>query len=323
MVQIAPGSAIPLADAGIDRAGHRRRDQAWLDTAFTSANVQLLLMKDGLPLVEGGAPPRPTTGPGLIQPGARPVLWLGPQGGQLSTRAQRLFLGETERGAPVFALDLPSSFSLASSPIAGLGVFEDFRAAAAGMSAFDASAAATARALFEWRRRHGFCANCGAETDLVEAGWKAHCPSCKAEHFPRVDPVAIMLAVRGNRCLLGRQKAWPPGFWSCLAGFIEPGETIEQAAARELFEEAGVRTSGPARYLFSQPWPFVSSLMLGLILEADSEEVVVDTDELEDARWFDRTEVAAMMSRSHPTLFAPPPLAIAHHVIRAWLDIHR
>jgi NAD+ diphosphatase len=322
MVQIALASAIPLADADIDRAGHRRRDTAWLDEAFASASVRILLMKEGLPLVEGGDPPRRAAGPGIVQPGVRPLLWLGPQAATLARSPVRLFLGESRSGAPVFALDLPGSFSLQSSPIAGLGVFEDFRAAAAGMDAFDAGAAATARALFEWRRRHGFCANCGAETELVEAGWKALCPACKSEHFPRVDPVAIMLAVKGDRCLLGRQKAWPPGFWSCLAGFIEPGETIEQAAARELFEEAGVRAAGPARYLFSQPWPFVSSLMLGLILEAEEETVTVDPDELEDARWFDRSEIAAMMARTHPSLFAPPPLAIAHHVIHSWLNEH-
>src|SRR6185436_11085888 len=121
----------------------------------------------------------------------------------LSPKATRIFLGETEKGSPVFALEMPSSFSLDSSPIAGLGVFDDFRVTAATMDAFEGGVAATARALFEWHRRHGFCSNCGARSKIEEAGWKRKCEDCEAEHFPRVDPVAIMLAVRGDKCLLG------------------------------------------------------------------------------------------------------------------------
>lgn len=300
---------IPLSASGLDRAGHRRRDAAWLDAAFASDAARLLLMREGMPLVEGS----------IGQQGPRPLLWLGPQAAMLAPRAHRLFLGETLGGAPTFALDMPPSFDLSSSPIAGLGVFEDFRLAASAMNPADASAAATARALFEWRRRHGFCPACGAATELLEAGWKNRCTDCGVEHFPRVDPVAIMLAVRGDFCLLGRQAAWRPGFWSCLAGFVEPGETIEQAAARELFEEAGVLATGRTRYLFGQPWPFPSSLMIGLIMDAASEHITVDTSELEDARWFHRDDIAAMMAGTHPDLYAPPRLAIAHHIIRAWL----
>lgn len=300
---------IPLSASGLDRAGHRRRDTAWLDAAFASDRARLLLMREGAPLVQGS----------IGQQGPRPLLWLGPQGAMLSPRAQRLFLGETAGGAPTFALDLPASFDLSASPIAGLGVFEDFRLAASGMEPDDASAAATARALFEWRRRHGFCSACGSPTDLHEAGWKSRCGDCGVEHFPRVDPVAIMLAVRGDHCLLGRQAAWRPGFWSCLAGFVEPGETIEQAAARELFEEAGILAAGQTRYLFGQPWPFPSSLMIGLVMEAASEQITVDKSELEDARWFHRNDIAAMMAGAHPSLYAPPRLAIAHHIIKAWL----
>lgn len=302
---------IPLVASGLDRAGHRRRDAGWLEAAFASDHARVLLMKDGAPLVEGS----------LGQQGPRPILWLGPQAAMLAPRAQRVFLGETANGAPAFALDLPSSFSLSSSPIAGMGVFEDFRLAASSMSQDDASAAAVARALFEWRKRHGFCSVCGCRTELQEAGWKAKCPDCEAEHFPRVDPVAIMLAVRGDKCLLGRQAAWRPGFWSCLAGFVEPGETIEQAAARELLEEAGIIASPVStRYLFGQPWPFPSSLMIGLIMEAQSEAITVDPGELEDARWFSREDITAMMAGAHPTLHAPPRLAVAHHILRAWLD---
>lgn len=311
---------IPLVPVGLERAAHHRKDAAWLEAAFSSDKVQILLMREGMPLVEGSGPP---TAPAMIgtqfAPG-RPILWLGAQAGMLSPRATRVFLGETVKGSPVFALELPSGFRLEDSPISGLGVFEDFRAAASGFSPFEGGAAATARALFEWHRRHGFCANCGDRTKIEEAGWKRKCGDCGMEHFPRVDPVAIMLAVKGDKCLMGRQAAWRPGFWSCLAGFVEPGETIEQAAARELFEEAGIRCTTKADYLFCQPWPFPSSLMIGMILEADNEDITVDTSELETARWFTRDEVKAIFAGTHPDAYAPPAFAIAHHVVKAWLD---
>jgi NAD+ diphosphatase len=312
---------IPLVPAGLDRAAHRRRDPAWLDAAFASDTVRILPMREGLPLVEGSGPASAPQQIGAQLATGRPLLWLGPQAAMLSQKFVRVFLGETARGSPVFAIELPSSFSLDNSPISGIGVFEDFRVAAAAMDAFDGGAAATARALFEWHRRHGFCANCGTRTKVGEAGWKRTCDDCGAEHFPRVDPVAIMLAVHGDKCLMGRQKAWRPGFWSCLAGFVEPGETIEQAAAREVLEEAGVRcTAAPAEYLFCQPWPFPSSLMIGLILHAEDDRITVDTHELESARWFTRDEAKAMMAGTHPEAYPPMRFAIAHHVLKAWLD---
>ena len=179
--------------------------------------------------------------------------------------------------------------------------------------------AATAKGMFEWRRKHRHCAACGQQSEVAEAGWKRVCTSCKAEHFPRTDPVVIMLATFEGKCLLGRQKAWRPGFWSCLAGFVEPGETIEQAAAREIFEEAGIRCTTKADYLFCQPWPFPSSLMIGMILEADNEDIKVDESELETARWFTREETASMMAGTNPDAFPPMHFAVAHHVIKAWL----
>jgi NAD+ diphosphatase len=313
-------AAIPLVPAGLDRVAHRRRDPQWLEDAFNSPNVQVLVMREGLPLVEGAAAASAPAQIGAALPPGRPLLWLGAQAAMLSTRATRLFLGETQKGSPVFALELPTSFSLEASPIAGLGVFDDFRAAASAFDAFNGGAAAAARALFEWHRRHGFCSNCGARSKIDEAGWKRKCEDCGSEHFPRIDPVAIMLAVREDKCLLGRQKAWRPGFWSCLAGFVEPGETLEQAAAREIFEEAGIRCTTRADYLFCQPWPFPSSLMVGLILEADDETITVDPSELDAARWFTRAQTAAMMAGANPEAFAPPSFAIAHHVIKAWLE---
>ncbi|NWG23017.1 MAG: NAD(+) diphosphatase [Pseudorhodoplanes sp.] len=179
---------------------------------------------------------------------------------------------------------------------------------------------AEAKSLLHWHARHRFCANCGAQTAIVHGGWRRDCPQCGAQHFPRTDPVVIMLAATGDRCLLGRQSRFVAGMWSCLAGFVEPGESIEEAARRETLEEAGI-VCGAVRYFASQPWPFPSSLMIGCHAQAISEEITVDRDELEDARWFGRADVAQMLLRRHPDgLTTPPPSAIAHHIIRAWLE---
>jgi NAD+ diphosphatase len=179
---------------------------------------------------------------------------------------------------------------------------------------------AEAKALLHWHARHRFCSNCGTPSRPVDGGWRRDCPACGAQHFPRTDPVAIMLAIAGEHCLLGRQARFARGMWSCLAGFVEPGESIEDAVRREVREEAGI-ACGSVGYFASQPWPFPSSLMIGCHTEALSHDVVVDRDELEDARWFDRDEVAAMLLRQHRDgLTTPPPVAIAHHIIRAWVE---
>ena len=179
---------------------------------------------------------------------------------------------------------------------------------------------AEAKAVLHWHARHRFCPNCGAPTQAVQAGWRRDCPQCKAEHFPRTDPVAIMLASMGDNCLLGRSPRFVPTMWSCLAGFIEPGESIEDAVRRETREEAGI-ACGRVTYFQSQPWPFPTSLMIGCHAEALTREIVVDRAELEDARWFSKAEVATMLLRKHPDgLTIPPPVAIAHHLIRAWLE---
>jgi NAD+ diphosphatase len=179
---------------------------------------------------------------------------------------------------------------------------------------------AEAKALLSWHSRHRFCPNCGAPTQPVCGGWRRDCPSCKVEHFPRTDPVVIMLAIAGERCVLGRSPRFAPTMWSCLAGFAEPGESIEEAVQREVLEEVGV-TCGHVRYFASQPWPFPSSLMIGCHAEALSEKLVIDREELEDARWFDREELASMLARKHPEgLTTPPPVAIAHHIIRSFVE---
>ncbi|MGB3744262.1 MAG: NAD(+) diphosphatase [Xanthobacteraceae bacterium] len=179
---------------------------------------------------------------------------------------------------------------------------------------------AEAKALLGWHARHRFCPNCGAATALTQGGWRRDCPSCHVEHFPRTDPVVIMLAIAGERCVLGRSRRFAPSMWSCLAGFTEPGESIEEAVRREVAEEVGI-PCGRVSYFASQPWPFPSSIMIGCHAEALSDTIVIDREELEDARWFDREELVLMLNSAHPHgLTTPPPVAIAHHIIRSYVE---
>ena len=196
----------------------------------------------------------------------------------------------------------------------------DLRSIAAGglVPADRASMLASAKALMYWHARRRFCSNCGQLTDVSAAGWRRECKNCGMQHFPRTDPVVIMLAVDGDDCLLGRQPRFPKGMYSALAGFVEPGETIEAAVRREILEESGI-ACGEVRYFASQPWPFPSSLMIGCFAEAKSRALAIDRTELEDARWFSRAETLALLERRHPDgLAAPIPMAIAHHLLKQW-----
>ena len=187
------------------------------------------------------------------------------------------------------------------------------------LHADDAPLFAAALSLARWHGRHRFCATCGAPSQSVRGGWSRRCPDCSAEHFPRVDPVVIMLAEHEGRLLLGRQPHYPPGRYSALAGFVEVGESIEAAVARELFEEAGIRVRDVA-YIASQPWPFPSSLMIGCIARADTDGLTIDTAELEDARWFSRDDIAAALAGSAAAPFQTPPrAAIARTLLERWL----
>lgn len=178
----------------------------------------------------------------------------------------------------------------------------------------------TARSLIDWHARHRFCARCGGSTHLAKGGWQRDCGACDAQHFPRVDPVAIMLVEHERQLLLGRSAHYPPRRYSALAGFVEPGETIEEAVAREVLEEVGVRVRD-VRYIASQPWPFPSQLMIGCIGHADGLELAIDKTEIDDARWFARDEVARAMAGDESAGFLPPmPQAIAHDLLRWWLE---
>jgi NAD+ diphosphatase len=196
--------------------------------------------------------------------------------------------------------------------------FGELRLAMATLSAPEAALASTARALFNWHRSHRFCAACGAGSQIAAAGWERVCPSCGAKHFPRTDPVVIMLVLHGNRALLGRQAAWPATMYSALAGFIEPGETMEAAVRREVAEEVGIAL-GAVRYVASQPWPFPNSLMLGCVAEALDDAITLDA-ELEDARWFTREQVMRAWSGEDQSLMPARKGAIAHSLIGAWLS---
>lgn len=290
--------------SALDRAADKRGDEGFLAQRTREAGCGFYVVcGDAVVLKPAGE---------LFDP-----LFAAPEVAALGAGADSIFLG-LQGEAARFAVALPAP---AHDGHPGLH-FTDLRSLAVqGLVAPEHLAPlAEAKALLHWHARHGYCANCGAPTSLVFGGWRRDCPQCRAQHFPRTDPVVIMLAVRGDLCLLGRQSRFIKDMWSCLAGFVEPGETIEDAARRETFEEAGIRC-GKVRYFASQPWPFPSSLMIGCHIQALTSEIVVDRNELEDARWVDRAEAAAMLARRHPAgLITPAPFAIAHHIIRAWVE---
>jgi len=230
-----------------------------------------------------------------------------------------VFLGHRDR-RPVFAASLPAD-SLPAAEAAGERSL-DLRSIAteSAVAADELGLLAVAKSMLDWHGRHRFCANCGTATVAKAGGFRRECPSCSAHHFPRVDPVVIMLVRRGDRCLLGRGPHFRPHMFSCLAGFLEPGETIEDAVRREVFEETRIRV-GAVSYRTSQPWPFPSSLMMGCVAEALDEDIVTDPTELEDARWFDRDAVSGMLAGTHPEgIQSPPPMAIAHFLMREFVE---
>ncbi|MDH2327284.1 NAD(+) diphosphatase [Cereibacter sp. SYSU M97828] len=196
--------------------------------------------------------------------------------------------------------------------------FVELRQVMADLTPRDAELAAMGKALVQWHRSHRFCATCGAESAPAMGGWQRDCPACGAKHFPRTDPVVIMLVLDGNRLLLGRSHGWPDRMYSCLAGFVEPGETIEDAVRREVMEETGIAV-GRVDYLASQPWPFPASLMLGCRAEARSREIRIDPVEIEDARWATREEMFAAIAGVHPDIAAPRVGSIARFLISSWL----
>lgn len=293
----------------LDRGGDRRNEPVWMTAQGEREDaLALILWRDG-PLLETTA-----AGPRLA--------WLSLSAARALSPAGEIFLGFWD-AAPVFAISLTGVDDPSNGPLESLGGFHDMRTAAAILPGGDAAMAGAAKSLFDWHARHGYCAACGARSDMTSGGWKRICPSCSTEHFPRVDPVAIMLPVYSGGaepvCLLGRQATWPAGRMSALAGFIEPGETIEEGCAREIAEEAGLTVTA-VRYHSSQPWPFPSQLMIGLIAEVSDDQARPDEAELESVAWLTRAEAAAVLAGTHPAIKSPPPYAIAHTLLRAWVD---
>jgi NAD+ diphosphatase len=290
----------------LDRVSQRRQDAGWVTSLLEDPATRVL------PLHGLKPPVRHSSATALDWQSVTP--WR-----QLIDSGNTLILLGIRDGHAFFALDAGST----EVPSDNGSIVMDARAAAPIIDGGDAAILAEARSLIDWHDRHRFCARCGTPSAVVSGGWVRHCPECKAHHFPRVDPVVIMLGVRGERCLLGRGHRRPGARFSCLAGFMEPGETPEEAVRREVLEESGIRI-GRVQYLASQPWPFPSSLMMGFLGEALSEEITIDPEELAEVRWFERDEVRAMVERSRsddpvPGLATlPPPLAIGYQIARRW-----
>jgi NAD+ diphosphatase len=285
-----------FAGARIDRAAERRTDGPWLaERRADRASRAVAVTERGVvldPSDDGRLARFALADVGISATGAPEAVLLGLQD-----------------GAALFATELPGPPD--GHEAVGL------RRAAAALAAPEAALAAHAVALLTWHRTHPHCARCGAPTDLADAGYLRRCARCGAEHHPRTDAVVIMLVTDGDRALLGRQRSWPPGFYSALAGFVEPGESLEEAVGREVLEEAGVEIRAP-RYVASQPWPFPASLMLGFLAEHAGGEPDARDGELEDARWFTRAELAEAVA-GRGDVHVPPPLAIARTLIDRWL----
>jgi NAD+ diphosphatase len=291
----------------LDRASEHRRDSAWLQERIDDPAARILPLYDLRP---------PTCGDGSPMLDWQPLAaWRD----RIDSGATLVFLGIADDGRPHFAIDAGGVGFVAN----GTNEPFDARTLAPLLPASEAAILGEARSLIDWHARHRFCAQCGASTRVTAAGWVRRCPECKASHYPRSDPVAIMLVVRGEYGLLGRNRRRPGNRFSCLAGFMEPGETLEEAVRREVKEESGIRV-GRVRYLACQPWPFPSSLMMGFLCEGLTEEITVDPEEIAEARWFPREEIRAMVERaaSGPDdatqLSLPGPVAIAHHLCRRW-----
>ncbi len=305
---------VTFGGSGLNRAAELRGQAQTLEA---QDNARAILMWRGKPMIAGDE---------LVRvPFDHPVL--------ADASKDYIFLG-LEGDVPTFAADLSGwePADLDASTLEGFldpseqqhpalsdGVFAELRAIMTRLSARDAELSASAKAVMSWHLSHRFCARCGVESAFAMAGWQRDCTACGGHHFPRTDPVVIMLITYGNSVLVGRSPGWPEGMYSLLAGFVEPGETIEAAVRREVFEEAGVRV-GPVSYLSSQPWPFPSSLMFGCAGEALDTALTIDTNEIEDAMWVTREDIALAFTGNHPKMLPARKGAIAHFLLEAWLS---
>ncbi|HLQ20581.1 MAG TPA: NAD(+) diphosphatase [Tabrizicola sp.] len=306
--------SVTFGGSGLDRQANLRRDG--LALADRLAKGFVLPLWRGKPLMDG-------TDPAWV-PAGHPVL---------AQAGPAVFLG-IDDGIPRFAADLSDWAPEAGAAAPETGFFDatvqrhpaltggegfmELRGVMTTLTARDAELLATAKALLQWHRSHAFCSTCGAPSEMAAGGWQRTCPACKAQHFPRTDPVVIMLVTNGNSVLLGRSPAWPEGMFSLLAGFVEPGETLEAAVRREVQEETGV-LCGAVTYLASQPWPFPASLMIGARTEAQGREIRVDPEELEQALWLTREELVQAFAGLHPLVRPARHGSIASFILRNWL----
>jgi NAD+ diphosphatase len=286
----------PLAFSGnaLDRASYHRADPAWL--AAQAAKALFLPFWQNRPFITSD---RAGFLPWREAWDAQPCVFLGLDGEQ-----------------PLFAVDLPGE----NEPVLDGGAFQEMRGCAFVLPARDTAIAGHAKALLDWHKRHGFCPNCGNITQMCDGGYRRLCSGCGAEHFPRTDPVVIMLPILGDACLVGRNLHFPPQLYSAFAGFVEPGESMEEAVRRELREEVNLET-GAVIYHATQPWPFPSSLMLGCYAQALSRDFKIDGHEIEDARWLTRDEVRTRLAGGiEDEMKLPGTIAIAHHLIKDWAN---
>ncbi len=280
---------VAMSQRSHERIGERRTDDAWLDETWADPGTRVLVLAGGrFPLTEG----------------RDAVRWLAPSE---APEGERLLLGERE-GVVHYAV-LPTKAFRAPD------AWGQLRELGPGLPAADRGFLVQAQAMWEWRRAHRFCGRCGGGLVAGRGGYVLQCEACGRQHFPRTDPAVIMLVTDGDRALLGRQAAWPQGRFSTLAGFVDPGESLEDAVAREVREEAGIEVT-EVTYFGNQPWPFPSSLMVGFFARARTTEIVVDDDEIEEARWFSRGELRAGAEAG--TLALPGGISISRSLIEAW-----
>lgn len=311
---------VTFGGSALDRAGEIRNDPDAVAAAKADPDARAILLWRGKPLIQKERPAAlvrlPLDHPILRDAADDPIL-LGREDGaarfafDLSEWAPEnidhsqlgAFLDPSEQQHP----ELPESM-----------VFAELRRVMTWLTPRDAELAATGKAIQGWHLSHGFCARCGAPSDVTQAGWQRVCPACNAGHFPRTDPVVIMLITYGNAVLMGRSPGWPEGMYSLLAGFVEPGETLEAAVRREVFEESGVKV-GDVSYLSSQPWPFPASLMFGCEGKALSREITIDPVEIDDAMWVSREEMMEIFAGNHSKILPARKGAIAHFLLENWL----
>lgn len=306
---------VTFGGSALDRGAEVRGDPSRLAALYRQGRI--LPLWRGKPLVQKDVRLASVSADSPVLAQAGPAVFLGFDDGA-AVFACDISDWSPEAGAAAVEQGFLDSSVQHHPALPGDMAFQELRSVMAALSPRDAELAATAKAVLHWHRSHGFCSACGAASAMAEGGWQRRCPACGTSHFPRTDPVVIMLITRGNSVLVGRNASWPEGMYSLLAGFIEPGETLEAAVRREVQEEAGIPV-GAVRYLASQPWPFPASLMFGCAGEALDDRIAIDRNELEDALWVSREDMVAVMAGRHPRIKPARRGAIAHFLIANWL----